>query len=102
MKPLELDCFRFFYFSLILLFVLIKVFISITRLSTFKNYNDFVVEGDTIVKYNGSGNVVIPKTIDGVVIKKIGDNAFNGLKIDNVVIPDSITYVKNILLNSKE
>lgn len=84
-----------FLLVVLLLFVLIKVFISITRLSTFKNYNDFVVEGDTIVKYNGSGNVVIPKTIDGVVIKKIGDNAFNGLKIDNVVIPDSIVSIGN-------
>lgn len=82
-----------FLIVVLLLLVLLKVFIFIKNINIFKNYNDFVVEEDTIVKYYGSGNVVIPEVINGIVIKKIGNNAFNGLEIDNVVIPETIVSI---------
>lgn len=80
---------------ILLLIVLMKVFNNKIKDKLFINYNDFVVEGDTIINYNSSGNVVIPKMIDGVVIKKIGDNAFKGLGIDSVVIPETIISIGN-------
>lgn len=59
------------------------------------SYNGFQIEGDTIIKYEGSGNIVIPSVIEGIVITKIGDYAFAGDDIDNVVIPDTIEEIGN-------
>lgn len=85
-------------YILVIVFLLIDLFFVIwkfnkNKISVFLNYNDFVVEGDTIVKYNSSGNVVIPKEINGIVIKKIGDYAFYNKDIDSIFIPDTITTI---------
>lgn len=92
---------RYFLFVVgiivLLLIVLGFKLFNIYSLSTFylfSSYQGFEIEGDTIVNYtNKGGNVVIPDMINGVVITKIGDNAFNGLDIDSVIIPDSIVEI---------
>lgn len=62
----------------------------------FSNYNDFIVKGDTIIDCGkSSGNIVIPKMIDGVEIKRIGDYACDGLNIDNVYLPSTIVSIGN-------
>lgn len=74
----------------------IKLFnIYKTNLSfIFASYDGFEIDGDTIVKYNiEGGNVVVPRMVNGVVITKIGDYAFNDLNIDNITIPDTITTI---------
>ena len=83
----------------ILLVVIFIVFLFICFY--FKNngfilssYQGFIIEGDTIIRYdNYGGNVVIPSSINGVVIKKIGAYAFSDKDIDSVVIPDSVVEV---------
>lgn len=85
-------------YIIVIIFLLSSLFFTIwkfnkNKISVFLNYNDFIVEGDTIVKYNSSGNVVIPKEINGVVIRKIGDYAFYNKGIDSIFIPDTITSI---------
>lgn len=50
----------------------------------------------TLVRYNGNdASVVVPKTIDGVQIKRIDFPAFSNCKtVSSITIPDSITYIK--------
>ena len=82
---------------LILLVGLIVKVLGIYEESTsylFFSYDGFEIEGSTIIKYNKEGgNVVIPSVVDGVVITEIGDNAFNGLNIDSVIIPDTVVKI---------
>ena len=50
----------------------------------------------TITGYKGSGKVntlSIPNTIDGVVVRAIGDNAFVGLGITNVLLSTSVERI---------
>ena len=48
----------------------------------------------TITKYLGSETeVVIPDTIDGIRIVRIGDRAFASKSVTNVVIPDTVTWI---------
>ncbi len=64
--------------------------------NAFLTIDDFQVNGETIIKYLGKGgNVSIPRIINGVTITKIGDYAFNDLKIENVVIPNTIVEIGN-------
>lgn len=78
---------------LIVLLIVIK-YKNNKELFVFSSYEGFLVEGDTIIKYNNyGGNVIIPRTIDGVEIKRIGDYAFSNLEIESVLIPDSIVEI---------
>lgn len=64
---------------------------------------DFKVNGETIIKYLGKGgNISIPRIINGITITKIGDYAFNDLKIENVVIPDTIVEIGNYSFASNQ
>lgn len=48
----------------------------------------------TITKYNGTDTVVvIPSKINGVTVTTIGTDAFLGLNITSVTIPDSVTEI---------
>jgi len=48
----------------------------------------------TITGYTGfSNNVAIPGTLDGLLVASIGTNAFEGMSITNVTIPDSVTNI---------
>jgi hypothetical protein len=50
----------------------------------------------TITGYTGfSNNVAIPGTLDGLSVVSIGTNAFEGMSITNVTIPDSVTNIGN-------
>jgi hypothetical protein len=70
------------------------VFYYINSSFVFLSYNRFKIDGDTIIDCNiKGGNIVIPSSVDGVVITKIGDYAFEGLDIDNIYIPDSIVSI---------
>ena len=84
-----------FVLVVILVFLLGSIFLKFNNnIFLFSSYQGFVVEGDTIIKYNNfGGNVVIPSSIDGVIIKKIGDYAFSNLEIDSVTIPNSIKEI---------
>lgn len=86
-----------FIVFILVVFLGIKIFSSYNKTAfTFLSYNGFKVSGDTIIGCSiEGGNIVIPRMIDGVLITKIGDNAFNGLNIDNVYIPDSIVSIGN-------
>ncbi|MBE6150893.1 MAG: leucine-rich repeat domain-containing protein [Firmicutes bacterium] len=82
-------------FFILVLFLVIKIFLS-SNLSNFvfSTVNGFEVKDDEIIGCSlKGGNIVIPKMIDGVLITRIGDNAFKGLEIENVYIPDSITSI---------
>ncbi len=51
----------------------------------------------TIIGYdciNGSSDVVIPSTLNGVEVKTIGEFAFNDARIDSVIIPDTVTSIQ--------
>ena len=62
----------------------------------FSSYHGFEIEGDTIIKYTKKGgNVIIPSTIDGVVITSIADEAFKDSNIDSVVLPTTLTKIGN-------
>ena len=85
---------RKYIFLFICLLILISCFYLNNNNFVFSSYQGFILDGDTIVKYNNSGgNVVIPSSIDGVVIKKIGSYAFSGKSITSVVIPNSIVEI---------
>ncbi len=71
--------------------------------TTFKDCFQMNEAGDTLVKYlcgkeNTTGyseilDVTIPREIDGVMITKIGDNAFDNNMITSVNFPDTITEI---------
>lgn len=85
------------YLIIILFLLFLMLFIlwkyNIESENVLLKYNDFILEENKIVKYNSTGNVVIPKEINGVLIEEIGDYAFFGKDIDNVVIPDTIVSI---------
>lgn len=103
------------YFIYILIFVVLVVFLGIKIYLSFDNssfsflsYNGFKINGNVIVDcYIEGGNVVIPRVIDGIEIKEIGDYAFEGLNIDDVYIPDSVekigdyAFANNNIINLK-
>lgn len=58
------------------------------------NTFDFNLTTGTITKYNGTDTVVvIPSKINGVTVTTIGTDAFFGLNITSVTIPDSVTEI---------
>ena len=58
------------------------------------NTFDFNLTTGTITKYNGTDTVVvIPSKINGVTVTTIGTDAFLGLNITSVTIPDSVTEI---------
>ncbi len=91
--------FYIFILVVIILFICLanKIFNIYNNYKTsyiFASYQGFEVDGDTIVKYNNHGkNVTIPSTINGTIITKIGDHAFDGLGITNVIIPNTIIKI---------
>jgi len=60
-------------------------------------------QGITITDYNGKvKDVVIPDEIDGLPVVAIGDDAFKGYQLTNVVIPDSVVTIgKYAFLSNK-
>ena len=85
---------RKYIFLFVSFVVLVSYFYLKSNNFVFSSYQGFIIDGDTIIKYNNSGgNVVIPSSIGGVVIKKIGSYAFSGKDINSVVIPDSIVEI---------
>ncbi len=51
-------------------------------------------EAGTVTTYTGTDtDVVIPSTIHGVPVTKIGDSSFRGKGLTSVVIPDSVTEI---------
>ena len=48
-----------------------------------------------ITSYNGDGDVVIPTEINGITVKKIGENTFAGSPITSVDIPATVHTVEN-------
>jgi hypothetical protein len=83
----------------ILILTLIIMNVVSSRFETidvFSDYNDFKVKDGTIIDCgNSSGNIVIPKTVNGVSITRIDDYACDGLNIDSVYIPNSILSIGN-------
>ncbi len=58
------------------------------------NEKDFIVVNGVITEYVGNEkDVVIPAIIGGEVIKAIGDCAFSGTEIENLVISEGIEYI---------
>jgi len=61
---------------------------------TAEEYFEFDSATGTIEWYNGTDkDVVIPKTINGVEVKAIGDYAFEWRNITSVIIPNSVTSI---------
>ena len=60
---------------------------------TYTTNNDAII----ITGYTGPGGaVVIPDTINGLLVTRIGDYAFlNRMSVTNVIIPDSVTSIGN-------
>lgn len=62
--------------------------------------DDVKMKGGTITAYLGSAaplnsifNIIIPETIGGVTVTKIGSGAFAQKNITGVTIPDTVTYI---------
>ncbi len=57
----------------------------------------FDVETRTITNYSteGSKDIVIPRTINGVTVRKIGSSAFLNKGLTSVVFPDTITEIED-------
>ncbi len=57
--------------------------------------SDYIMDGGTIVSYNGTDTeLVIPETINGVVVTAIGTSAFQGnTAITSVTMPDTIKTI---------
>lgn len=54
----------------------------------------------TITKYNGhAADVIIPSTIDGYKVCKIGDYAFEGSNMKSVYIPNTVTFLGFCVFN---
>jgi len=54
------------------------------------------IAGIIITSYNGSGGAVtIPREINGIPVRAIGNEAFSGRKIFSVTIPDSVISIGN-------
>lgn len=65
---------------------------------TSTNQTDFTFDAatGTITKYNGTAtSVVIPSTINGVQVKKIGTYAFRSNGITSITIPDGVTSIED-------
>ena len=54
------------------------------------------IDYSTIVSYGGNNkNIVIPKEVNGVVLKEISDSAFNYAELSRVEIPDTVIKIGN-------
>jgi len=63
---------------------------------TSNSNNNFNASNGTITNYTGQGgDIIIPSTIDGIIITTIGDGAFSNKSLTSVVIPDSVTTIKD-------
>jgi hypothetical protein len=49
----------------------------------------------TITQYSGSGNIIIPSTIDGRSVTAIGQNAFIQSNLTDVTFPDTLTTIEH-------
>ena len=69
-------------------------------------YEDFVFERLNngrlkLIKYNGSANSVnIPSNIAGNHVERIGEKAFDGCKMVNVTIPDTVRMIEAFAFNN--
>ncbi len=76
-----------------------NVFDDITEITVYEDfkYGDFYVNLDTgtITSYNPTGSKVVevPSEVNGVVITKIDDSAFEALGIESVVFSETITEI---------
>jgi hypothetical protein len=79
--------------------MLLGLWLPVSKISaaTESRYFEFDAATGTIVNYDPSGpkDVVIPKTIQGVAVQKIGRAAFAYRRISSVVIPDSVREVSD-------
>jgi hypothetical protein len=64
-----------------------------------KTSSEFIIEGTTLVKYNGNeGSVTIPSSVT-----EIDYNAFNGcINMTSVIIPTSVIIIKSAAFNNCE
>lgn len=55
-----------------------------------------VDESGTLLSYSGSAtNITIPETVNGIKIKKIGENVFSGSDITEIVFSKAVTEIGN-------
>jgi hypothetical protein len=47
----------------------------------------------TITRYSGPADLIIPSTIDGVPVTKLGDSVFSNKYLTSVIIPEGITTI---------
>ena len=69
-----------------------------------QNESDFETDGKgTIIAYNGQQtSLVIPAKIGGMTITAIGDKAFRGCKLTDVIISDGITSIGREAFSTSE
>ncbi len=86
--------------SVILAVVMMLGILTIAPLTvSAETYGDFeyTIENNstcTITKYNGhAADVIIPSTIDGYKVYRIGDYAFESSNMKSVYIPDTVTFL---------
>ena len=67
---------------------------EVTPVEDFEYEFDSSINGAVITGYSGeSDKVSFPDTIDGYIVKGIGDNAFAGRTVTQINIPDSVTII---------
>lgn len=80
-----------------IIFVLLLIFVTFSIFA--QSEDDFEIiqnknGGITITKYIGTDTLItIPRTISGVRVTEIGDNAFEFKKLTSIVFPDGITRI---------
>ena len=99
---------KFYIFIFIVVSVLIILSIKLFNIKDktsllFSSYHGFIIEEDTIVGYEGGGgNIVIPKMVNGVVVKRIGKHVFENMGIKSVVIPNNIIEIEEYAFANNE
>ena len=91
------------YFIRILFTVIILLFFTGCKTEVTNYYGVFRWQPDgsrgvVITGYTGpiEGDVVIPEHIDGLPVTSIGAEAFAGMRMSSVSIPDSVTSIGNM------
>ncbi|HHY71932.1 MAG TPA: leucine-rich repeat protein, partial [Bacillus bacterium] len=68
-----------------------------------RNQYEFDRSTGTIINYIGTDeNVIIPETINGVSVVKIGNSAFKEKQLKSVIIPNSVTIIGNEAFSGNE
>ncbi len=93
----DIDTFRDFGSSYNLYNLAVCDYLGKVKTYDSDKYGDYFFDKSTNTiegySFKGTKDVVIPSEIDGVVVKKIGENAFSSRELTSVVIPNTVEEI---------